>query len=517
MLKKFTMKKYKRINKDEFNHRWFNFFIVAVLFVTFTFLIFIIDQNFTERIETAKDIKIHEYSAQISSLITLNQKLADVYFLETINKNQEVLDLMAIANISDESVKDITRDKLAEIIDPIYEGNIQNEFRQLHFHLINSESFYRAHKPNEYGDSLIGIRDTVEIANTELRFVEGFEEGRIYNGYRFVYPLISGGRHVGSVELSVSLAAITSVIEDSFLCNGIYIIDKEITDEKLFREYLPEYYIDTPIFDGYYIDREVFERDEENSLANYPLGVFDDQLAQNNDFIYVNRDGDFFTNYIFISVKDFNGDHVGYFVFSENNNEIINLMNDNLLTNFLLGSFWLTILLILLYVLNSRNKTYQMSLIDYLTGVNNFKGFSIKANLLFESAKRLGNFWICFIDIDDFKQINDTHGHTVGDAILVDFAKILMESFRSSDVIGRVGGDEFVVCGICKYDECGEYIFKRIKEKVKAYNQLNPNQIDTNLQFSYGFSQVNDYKSVTFEDLLNFADQKMYIMKSSRK
>jgi diguanylate cyclase (GGDEF)-like protein len=257
--------------------------------------------------------------------------------------------------------------------------------------------------------------------------------------------------------------------------------------------------------------------DDQNSLSNYPINAFDELLSQEKDFVYINRDEGYFTNYIFISVKNFNGDHVGYFVFSEKNNEIVNLMNDKLLTNFLLGCFWLTIVFILIYVLNSRSKTYQKSMIDYLTGVNNFKGFSIKANLLFESAKRFGNFWICFIDIDDFKKINDTYGHSVGDTILIDFANILTESFRSSDVIGRIGGDEFVVCGICKQDECGDIFFERIEDKVNKYNELNINKIDHLLQFSYGFSQVNDYAVVSFEDLLNFADQKMYMMKSSRK
>ncbi|MFN3467851.1 MAG: GGDEF domain-containing protein, partial [Candidatus Brocadiales bacterium] len=54
-------------------------------------------------------------------------------------------------------------------------------------------------------------------------------------------------------------------------------------------------------------------------------------------------------------------------------------------------------------------------------------------------------FSICFLDIDDFKRINDTHGHAVGDSILVELAKVAKGQLREVDVVGRYGGEEFCV------------------------------------------------------------------------
>ena len=265
--------------------------------------------------------------------------------------------------------------------------------------------------------------------------------------------MIDKGELVGSVELSISMSTLISIINQSFSYNGFFIVKKDVIYHNVDPKIISLKYIDSPIFDGYLIDKDVFENDENNNLVNYEVGVFDDLLKQEEDFISLNGVNYFYKNHIFISVNNYSGDHIGYLVFSETNDEIVNLTNDRILFMFIMGCFWLLVLLMILYLLISRYRTYETSLIDYLTGVNNYKGFNIKAKLLFENAVRNGHFWICFIDIDNFKFINDTYGHSKGDLILVDFAKILSESFRKSDVIGRFGGDEFVVCGICKEDD----------------------------------------------------------------
>ena len=61
--------------------------------------------------------------------------------------------------------------------------------RQLHFHFKDGTSFLRMHRPNIYGDNLFGIRESIEYVNTRKEKFVGFEEGRIFNGYRYIYPL----------------------------------------------------------------------------------------------------------------------------------------------------------------------------------------------------------------------------------------------------------------------------------------------------------------------------------------
>jgi len=94
----------------------------------------------------------------------------------------------------------------------------------------------------------------------------------------------------------------------------------------------------------------------------------------------------------------------------------------------------------------ANERLRNLSLTDELTGLNNRRGFSILANGLFKFARRAGHqLCLLYIDMDSLKHINNTFGHTEGDTALNHFARILTETFRDSDVIARMGGDEFAV------------------------------------------------------------------------
>src|ERR1700751_28708 len=95
-----------------------------------------------------------------------------------------------------------------------------------------------------------------------------------------------------------------------------------------------------------------------------------------------------------------------------------------------------------------ETKIHDLTLRDELTGLYNVRGF----NLLAEQALRLARraqqpFSVLFIDMDDLKKINDKYGHNAGSASIAEAARLLNSTFRETDVIGRVGGDEFVVAG----------------------------------------------------------------------
>lgn len=83
---------------------------------------------------------------------------------------------------------------------------------------------------------------------------------------------------------------------------------------------------------------------------------------------------------------------------------------------------------------------------DPLTGVHNRRRFDDKLLECFQIGERTGKgFAVLLLDADHFKQINDTHGHTVGDAVLQQLAQLLTENTRSVDFVARYGGEEFVV------------------------------------------------------------------------
>jgi diguanylate cyclase (GGDEF)-like protein len=88
----------------------------------------------------------------------------------------------------------------------------------------------------------------------------------------------------------------------------------------------------------------------------------------------------------------------------------------------------------------------ELAAIDGVTGLYNRRHFMETAEVAFAHAQRLGQpFTTLMIDVDSFKRINDMHGHIAGDQVLVELAQACREHVRSDDIVGRYGGDEFII------------------------------------------------------------------------
>jgi diguanylate cyclase (GGDEF)-like protein len=93
-----------------------------------------------------------------------------------------------------------------------------------------------------------------------------------------------------------------------------------------------------------------------------------------------------------------------------------------------------------------QDQTEEAAARDTLTGAFNRGGFTARAGDLLGKALRYGSsFAVAYLDVDNFKEINDTCGHAVGDRALQRLVEVLQQVLRQSDLVGRVGGDEFVV------------------------------------------------------------------------
>lgn len=104
--------------------------------------------------------------------------------------------------------------------------------KQLHFHLPNNDSFLRMHRVDRFGDNLTSVRESIRLANQQLKFTQGFEEGRIFNGFRYVFPLFYEANHIGSVELSVSFTALKQLLDQVFDNHFDFILKSEVVETK---------------------------------------------------------------------------------------------------------------------------------------------------------------------------------------------------------------------------------------------------------------------------------------------
>jgi diguanylate cyclase (GGDEF)-like protein len=156
-----------------------------------------------------------------------------------------------------------------------------------------------------------------------------------------------------------------------------------------------------------------------------------------------------------------------------------------------------------------------ISLTDDLTGLYNRRRFFVLTEQYLKVAlrnkKRLS---LLFIDMDDLKWINDNCGHNEGDQALVEFAKILKQSFRESDIIARIGGDEFVVLFVSA-DENTERLLDRLHENLKEYNDQRSRRYP--LSISVGTAQFDPESPVSIDELLSKADASMYAQKRKKQ
>ena len=110
-----------------------------------------------------------------------------------------------------------------------------------------------------------------------------------------------------------------------------------------------------------------------------------------------------------------------------------------------------------------------MSVTDPLTELFNRRGFTIAAEQELRHAKRTkAHATVLFMDMNGMKAINDTYGHDMGDQVLLSVANMMRETFRDSDIIGRTGGDEFVVFAVNTHIETANAMVIRMKEKLKS-------------------------------------------------
>jgi diguanylate cyclase (GGDEF)-like protein len=164
----------------------------------------------------------------------------------------------------------------------------------------------------------------------------------------------------------------------------------------------------------------------------------------------------------------------------------------------------------------ANERLRSLSLTDELTGLSNRRGFMIMASGLLKFARRAVHpLCLLYIDMDCLKGINDAFGHAEGDIALTHFARILTETFRDSDVIARMGGDEFVVLTIDATEGDLASIHARLQSNVNAHNLRSVRGYA--LSFSLGIIRVDLNSIITMEELLAQADAAMYHHKLGRK
>ncbi len=158
----------------------------------------------------------------------------------------------------------------------------------------------------------------------------------------------------------------------------------------------------------------------------------------------------------------------------------------------------------------------QLATLDDLTLLSNRRGFEALAQHALNVCKRMDKpASLLFFDLNDFKQINDTHGHAEGDRALSTFADVLRTALRESDVIGRLGGDEFVALLTDSDSTATQEVTQRLTNLLTARNA--DAQRGYQIRYSVGQTQYDPARHASVAELLAAADAAMYSHKQASK
>jgi diguanylate cyclase (GGDEF)-like protein/PAS domain S-box-containing protein len=157
-----------------------------------------------------------------------------------------------------------------------------------------------------------------------------------------------------------------------------------------------------------------------------------------------------------------------------------------------------------------------LSMTDQLTGMHNRRGFlSLAEHHLKLSDRTKKGILLFFADLDGMKWINDKMGHKEGDNALIEVATVLKDTFRSSDIIARMGGDEFAVLAIDSSKLDPEILTNRLHNQLEALNSKENRKF--RISVSVGCAYYDPEKPSSIDELMAHADKLMYEQKKNKK
>lgn len=491
------------------------FLSLAGIYLAVSYFIFI---NFENSSELYLDQKLERSEYTLKSVLDNYRSISELLF-KTLIETDEILYIVENAWDSEtKAIRDFYRKRLLEKVGQVYQEMKNKGFRQVHFHFPDSTSFLRMHRPEKYGDDLSDVRTSVNLANVKKEVIEGFEEGRIFNGYRFVFPLNYNGRHIGTVENSISFIPLSDQLASLAEIQMEFLMSREIVTEKVFKSE-QDNYTASELSDDYVIDKVFLDRDPVisneilNKIRNDISVLTSRKMRSRESFpLFCKING---TGYIvsLMAIENIQGQHAGYLALYEQDSYLLFLRK--LFISRSLYAFLLFCVIILFAYYNARftGKLESMASTDPLTKVFNRRKFDEIAEYAMNIRKRYNtDLSFLMFDVDEFKTLNDNFGHALGDLVLQTITETCMKTLRKTDTIARWGGDEFMIM-MPETDHChASVIAERIRQKT--FNRFHGRDFDVTLSIGITVSREEDKN---LDDIYARADKALYKAKANGK
>lgn len=490
------------------------FFILFLIAIETIFYLSI--EHFNKvKIEKIKNSQIEKLSSELNIILNFNQKFATM-IVDEILYQEKIKNLLKNLNSANETVKNRTRNELLNNLYSTYNRLVQHDFRQLHFHDKYGNSFLRFHSPQNYGDNLLEVRATVKKANETKKPQFGFEEGKVQNGFRNVFPIIIDNEFYGTVELSNSFSAMHHFLHRTYPYEYKLIISKDYVNKRAFKEIAEHYYIGSSVSDKFY--EEKIKECEIEAIDKKTVSLIDAKIKENfsqkldsfeafvEDFKIKNE----WYLVTFLPIFDFD-QSINTYVLSYSKNSIINDTKQEGFSLFITLNLILS-LLIILYILRvnyiQKNIFIKKAYTDTLTKLFNRSKFNVDLDKIIKE-KRFCEYSVIMYDIDFFKKVNDTYGHDIGDIVLQEFSDVTKKAIRTTDLVYRWGGEEFIAIIESNSKENLILVAEKMRVAVENFNFTKIGKLTSS--FGIAIPKKDDTK----DSLLKRADDNLYKAKQT--
>lgn len=503
------------MEKPIFFNKYYILAIIIVIVIFFVFIFF----NYNEKIEEENfflNRSLSRLQSEVNLILKTYNIAADAVFNNVINRDE--IKSIVYYGWQFENRRDNYRSFLKFKMDSLYQDLKNYHVRQLHFHFKDGTSFLRMHRPDTYGDNLFGVRDSIEYVNLQEKKFTGFEEGRIFNGYRYIYPFNYNNEHIGSVEFSLSFQAVIELLKDNFGGAKTFIIKRKLIEETVFEEEQKNY-LAFPVLQNYSYDREIYNKltSSDSEISLEIIGKVNSineeeiikQAAREKSFIVSARLNSRYYTGSFISIKGIDGQNKGYLI-SYQEDDSLKFINENFLETIIISLLFLVITIILLtLIFSNNNKLKFLAHNDQLTEVSNRHHLTAVLKKEYERKQRYNStFSFIIFDVDHFKSINDNYGHDKGDKILKEMSSLIKNNIRKNDFFGRWGGEEFVIIASENNLDSAYKLAEKLRKEIENYNFIE----NENITASFGVSEIKS--NWTIDQLIKKADDALYRAKA---
>lgn len=409
-----------------------------------------------------------EYNYRLMSLV-----------LDQIVANENIIEAFASRD----------REKLAALTLPMHKKMMKDGIYQYHFHLPDNISLFRAHNPELYGDNLSETRPMLADANRLQKALEGLEEGVHGVSFRSIRPVYQDGEFIGSIELGIIL--------DERTLNGFKSVNGGEWYLCALRDGVIKNIVGTAGGCGLVHSEERILQIKENETVYLENGFIQTQIMRLEDY---SKDVNWFLSRVFdntemayIRIQQRNSSMFWGFSLVAVGLVLMSLLMQKLLSPltylagktklFTDGDFGETVMIaredeigqLALSMEKMRKAIHKKdaqlrfhSMHDQLTGLYNRTYFESELSKL--EGSREYPLTIITADLDGLKLINDTMGHKQGDELIKSCARVLQKPLRKSDILARVGGDEFAIILPQTDEEAGNKIVSCIRSAVDNHN-----------------------------------------------